>query len=247
MKMLRNSGLMFLAVLLLACNNESEPTKVQHVELNFVEFEKEVEPYPTRVVVTPEFMRFDDGAGSQDFIIFDRNKDIIYSVNSEEQTVMSVAYKASDVKPPFDLKLEEKHIANIADAPKIEGMQPLHYQFSVKGQTCYDVVAVKGLMTDVVQAMQAFSRVLESDSKLTFHTLPQEMQDPCDMAMTTFAAGQHLKFGFPIQEWSARGAGRSLVDYNQNYTADPQLFVLPATYKHYSLQDFREGKVSFGE
>ena len=65
------------------------------------------------------------------------------------------------------------------------------------------------------------------------------------MTLTTFAPTRQFEFGFPIQEWGKREYMRSLVDYQTDYRADPELFVFPEGYKHYTVQDLREGKVSF--
>jgi len=211
--------------------------------LNFVEHERSVEPYPTRLIVTKNFLRFDDGEGSADFVLLDRDKDVIYSVNSSEGTVMAVHKKKIEIQPPFELELTHKQLDDLKEAPAIVGIQPQHYQFSANGEKCYQVIAVQGLMPDVVTALQEFTDLLASDSKVTFNTLPADLQKPCDISMNTFAAGRHLAFGFPIQEWSANGSGRALVDYQLNYQLDESLFALPADYHHFTVQEFREGKV----
>ena len=230
-----------MGLLLVACNS-----KPAEVKILFVEQEPGVEPYQTRLIVTDDYMRFDDGEGSVDFVLYDRKKNIIYSTNSGERTVMSVVAKnTADVKPPFDLKYNVKNLGTLKDAPKIGDKAPLHYQFFTNETLCYDVVAVKGLMPDVVEAMKAFQAILSSDSKLTFNTIPADMHNACDMSMKTFAAGQHLQYGFPVQEWTPSGTGRSLIDFDVNYKADKKLFELPENYQQYSVQDYREGKVKF--
>jgi hypothetical protein len=159
---------------------------------------------------------------------------------------MSLKHKDIEVEPPFELKLEEKNLGTMKDAPTIQGLKPLHYRFSANGEACYDVVAVDGLMPDVVEAMKAFKDILASDSKVTFNNIPADLQNACDMSMDTFASGRHLKYGFPIQEWSTNGDGRTLVNYDENFTPDPALFVLPEDYERFSVEDIRGGTVSGG-
>jgi hypothetical protein len=239
-----------LAFLLAGCNQQQEPAVEQKpVEqggatlLNFVEHERGVEPYSTRLIVTDNFLRFDDGEGSVDFVLMDRGKNVIYSVNSEEETVMAVHKKQIQVQPPFELELTHKLLDDLGEAPDIEGAQPQHYQFSANGEKCYEVIAVQGLLPRVVTALQEFTDLLASDSKVTFNSLPADLHDACDMSMNTFAAGRHLAFGFPIQEWSDNGSGRALVDFQVQYQPDEALFVLPVDYHQYTVQEFREGKV----
>ena len=225
---------------------EQETDKNTSVKIDFVEYEKYVKPYPTRLIVTNEFMRFDDGEGSTSYILFDRGANTIYSVNSDERTVMSLKHKDIELEPPVELNLEEKNLGTMKDAPSIQGMKPLHYRFSANGEDCYDVVAVDGLMPDVVEAMKAFKDILASDSKVTFNNIPADLQNACDMSMDTFAAGRHLKYGFPIQEWNTHGDGRTLVDYDEDFIPEPALFVLPEEYERFSVQDIRQGTASGG-
>ncbi len=239
-----------VAMLLAACQQNENSATQQQVKtssgatlLSFVEFEKNAEPYATRLIVTKDYMRFDDGEGSQDFLLFDRQKHVVYTVNSDEESIMAVYQKQIEIKPPFELTLTHEKLDNLQDAPKIEGKQAEHYQFSANGERCYDVIVVLGLLPDVVTALREYSELLASDSKVTFNNLPADLQKPCDISMNTFAPGRHLEFGFPIQEWSMKGSGRSLLDYQTDYQADPALFVLPADYRQFSVQDFREGKV----
>lgn len=229
------------------CDKPQPVVENRSALLFFTEYENNVDPYQTRLIVTKSFMRFDDGEGSEDYILFDRHKKIIYSVNTDEQTVMSVSEKHHDIKPPFELKLESKQLALEDNAPQIAGKEARHFRFLANDKACYDVIAVEGLMPQVVTALQEFNHILASDSAMTFNNLPADMQNACDMSMDTFAAGRHLEKGFPIQEWTESGTGRHLVDYNEDYQPDKSLFELPKDFKQYSVQDYREGKVSFDE
>jgi hypothetical protein len=242
-------SLSLLALLLTACQQEQANTVQPGTKtstgatlLNFVEFEKSVEPYATRLIVTERYMRFDDGEGSTDFVLFDRQQHVVYSVNSDEETIVAVHQKDIQLDAPYELKLTHTKLDNLKDAPTIGGKQAEHYQFSANGERCYDVITVPGLMPDVAHALREFGELLASDSKVTFNTLPADLQKPCDISMNTFAPGRHLEFGFPIQEWSMQGSGRSLLDYQLDYQADQALFVLPDDYRQFSVQEFREGR-----
>ncbi len=229
------------------CDKPLERVKGGATMLSFTEYEKDVEPYKTRLLVTDDFMRFDDGEGSRDFILFDRRKEVIYSVNSSDRTVMAVTRQNVKVKPPFKLNLEHKLLTDMQDAPTVAGRKPEHHQFLANGDICYDVITIPGMFPDVVEAMHVFTEILASDSAVTFNAIPADMHDACEMSMSTFAAGRHLQFGFPVQEWSKKGSGRSLIDFQENYQVMADLFVLPKDYKHYTVQEFRDGKVSFDD
>ena len=217
------------------------------VLLHFMEQEKDVEPYPTRMIITKQYLRIDDGENASEFILFDRVNRVVYSVNDERRSVMSIHPKQVDLKPPMELKHSVKEMPVMKDAPKIDGETARHFQLYTNDKLCYDVIAVKNLLPDVVNAFSEFHSLMATDSALTFNNIPADMHDACDMSMSTFTPTRFLDFGFPIQEWGGREYMRVLIDYDQNYQADAKLFSLPAEYKRYTVQELREGKVSFAE
>lgn len=210
--------------------------------INFVEQRPGIAPYSTRFAVTPKFMRIDDGSDSHDFILLNRKQHKIYRVNSEERTIMIIEPDRVKVTPPFDLRLSEKDLGPMKNAPSIGGRQPIRYQFSAKGEWCYDIVAVPGLMDDALAAMREFRQILADDSTVTFNLIPADLQDACDMARSTFAPTRHLAHGFPIEERRKDGYTRSLKNFDLHFKPKASLFELPKGYRTFTIQQFREGK-----
>jgi len=196
----------------------------------FVEQENGVEPFQTRMIVNENFLRIDDGEGSNSFVLYDRNKKIVYSTMPDEQRVMSIhekKLKEGEVfEPPFPLVHSVKEIPVMKDAPEINGEKAK-------------------LMPDVVKALIEFHNHMATDSVVTFNNIPADLHDACDMTLTTFKPTRQFEFGFPIQERGKRDYSRSLVDFDVNYKADPKLFILPEGYHNYTVQELREGKVKF--
>ena len=228
-----------LAFVLAACQQ-----KPQHQLILFLESEEGIDPYQTRVMITPGYMRFDDGEQSTTFLLIDRNKNVAYSVNHEMQTIMSVKGQGIEATPPMELTYTVNELDDFKDAPTINGRQPKHRQLLTNAQVCLDVVSVKGLMPEAVVALKEYHQLLAADSAITFNVIPADMHDPCDISMSTFAPTRHLEHGFPIQEWKP-GYARSLESYDENYQVDPELLKLPEAYFSYSIQEFREGRVDF--
>jgi len=228
----------------LASCSKTEPTNYAY-KILFMEQEQFVTPYPTRVIITPEFVRFDDGENAKDFILFDRKKSVVYSIVTDEESVMSIHPKENKIESPIKLDLSEKDLGEMKDAPAIAGEKPKHYQLLVNGEVCNDVIAIKGLLPAAVTALTEFSLLMASDSKMTLSSTPADMQNACDLAKDTFAPTRLLKFGFPVQTLGKRNYSRTLVDFDDNYKLDVKLFDLPKEYKRYSVQDLREGKVKF--
>ena len=217
----------------------------------FMEQERGVDPYQTRMIVNKHYIRVDDGEGAQNFVLFDRLKKIVYSVDPDEERIMAIhekhLKKGEVFEPPIKLTHSVKELEKMKDAPEINGEMARRYQLSTNNEICHDVVAVKGLMPDVVAALTEFHLLMATDSRVTFNNMPADMQNACEMTTSTFKPVRQLAYGFPIQEWGKREYMRSLVDYDVNYKADPKLFVLPKGYKNYTVTELREGKVKFTE
>lgn len=233
-----------LATGLAGCAAPAGTERHEATLINFVEHQANGGGvYRTRFVVTPAFMRIDSGPGSHDFILLNRKQRKIYRVDSGDRTIMVIDTDRIKVKPPFPLELGERDLGPMKGAPTIDGRRPVHFQFSARGQLCYDVVAVPGLMKDALAAMRQFRRILADDSTVTFNLTPADLQNACDMARSTFAPTRQLEHGFPIEERRADGHTRSLENFDRHFKPKPGLFELPKGYQTFTIQQFRSGKI----
>ncbi len=233
-------------VMIAACDKQVEsPTSTQNYEkaivLNYVEQEPGIEPYITRLIVTKDHARFDDGEGSVDYVLFERATKTIYSVSASTQRVLVIPPREVDIEPPFALEAAAVDLGVMEEAPTVDGRKPRHYQLMVNGELCYDVVVIDGLMVDALVATREYRQALAGDSASTFNTIPADLHDPCTMAMNTFAPNRHLMHGIPIQEWSVDGYSRSLLDFDADYLAAKSLFEIPFEYPQISIEQLRGG------
>lgn len=217
----------------------------------FVEQEEGIEPFQTRMIVNKNFLRIDDGESSNSFVLYDRLNKVVYSTSPDEKRIMAIhekkLKKGEVFEPPFKLTHSIKNMPKMKDAPTIDGESAKHYQLITNDKICYDVVTIKGLMPAAVKALTEFHKHMASDSIVTFNNMPADMHDACDMTSTTFEPTRQYELGFPIQEWGKRDYSRSLIDFDENYKADPKLFVLPKGYHNYTVMELRQGKVKFEE
>lgn len=197
--------------------------------------EEGFEPYSSRLIVTPRHLRMDDGDADSSFVLFDRRQNIIYSVTHTDRTVLEIHARPVDIEAPIPLSRTHTRVVTDEPLPAIAGNTPQHYRLSVNGELCYEVVAVDGLMPDVVAALKAFRSVLAGENARILTDVPADMQDPCDLALNTYAPHWSLQFGLPIQEYDTQGKGQLLLDYSSEYPAEAGLFKLPKGYQHFSL------------
>ena len=195
-----------------------------------------MDPYNARLLVTPAYLRLDDGVDDGDFALFDRASRVIYSVTHRDRTVLEIHPRPVDVPAPLALVQSVEKVA-AADAPAVGGHQPQQLRLLVNGEQCYSLVAVDGLLPDAVTALRAYRGVLAGEGARVLPQVPADMQDPCDLALNVYAPSWQLEFGLPIQEVDSQGKGQALLDYNAAYPVDDSLFTLPKGYQHYTPDD----------
>lgn len=191
-------------------------------------WEPGLDPYISRILVTPQFLRMDEGEGAMDYTLYDRQQKIIYNISSEDRTALVMNPPPMALKQPGSLTLEQR-ISSDAQAPKVAGLAPQNVSLLANGQVCRELVAVPGLMPEAVAAMRDFQQVLARVQAATLDAIPKDMQTPCDLADNVFAPLRALDHGLPIQEHSPTHS-RSLVDFVADHPVDDSVFSIPKDY-----------------
>ena len=228
------------------CSNEADvaadaiPSDGRAITMLFVEQEAGIEPFRTRVLVTAEYLRMDDGLDGGDYILYDRQTREVAAVSHMNRSVLKIYHHEVDIEPPIELHLEERSEAD-PKAPAIDGKAPIHHVFSTNGEVCFEVMAVAGLLEDARQAMAEYLQTLATEQALNLAKTPVEMQTPCMLSNMVFTPDRHLAHGFPIQEWDSRGYSRTLLDYGEIEDPDPFLFVIPEEYRSFSVNELAAG------
>jgi hypothetical protein len=232
------------AVWLVACGKEEQAQpaaelvateETRNIVMMFQEQERGVDTYLSRVIVTPEYLRMDDGSAEGDFILYDRKSRMIQSVAHDDANVLQIQFHEVDIKPPFLLNMEARIIEDDS-APLIGGNKPVQYIIMVNNERCYDVMLVPGLLEDGARAMAEYLEALAGEQARNLYKTPVEYQSACILSNTIFHAGDYLEKGFPIQESSVTGYERQLVDYQVNQELDGGLFRTPENYRSFSLE-----------
>jgi hypothetical protein len=204
------------------------------VMLKYMVSEPGLEPYPSRIIVTPVMVRMDDGAPGRDYLLFDRKTQVISSVTHEDGTVLEIPPREVTATSPLPLN-RDRTLELDSKAPAIGGKTPHQLHLFVNDKLCYDAVVVPGLLEDTVQALRDFNRVLSGEQGKVLGALPSDVIDGCDLALHTFHPEWMLESGLAIQEYDvAARRGRLLVDIDQAFKAEALLFELPAYYRHYT-------------
>jgi len=225
--------LLVAGVTLVACS-ESGPQPATYLSL--MEQERDVDPYPTRMVATDRWLRIDDGEGSRSYLLYDRRERVIYSINAVDSRILVMQPMPADLASP--VKLTHTIERTKDEAPAIAGKAVIHYRLLTNGTLCYDIFTVEGLVPQAHKALMEFNQTLALEQALTVATTPKEYQTPCGLANTVYAATRHLEHGFPVRWQDMNGKSSQLVDFRTGMAA-PELFELPDSFRRVTMAELR--------
>jgi hypothetical protein len=207
------------------------------IVLEFNEQETGTGVYPTRTLVTPEYMRIDDGEGSTDFVLLDRKARTIYSTNAMDRRILVIRWRErNDVMPAaLDNTVMPVRLA----LPSVSGFAIQRYRLSTAGTQCYEVDAAPGLLPEALVAMKEMARVLAVEHGESLEHLPQDVYPVCDVVSNVYAPTRHLDMGFPVRTTDHNGRMRQLTNYHIDVELKAELFVLPAGYTEFTPRSMR--------
>ena len=219
----------FTLFILSACANKNNA-----IEIEFLEQEAEIPPYKTRMIITDNFLRIDDGPESKDFILFDRKARKISSISYENKRIFEIPFRKITLTKPKNLKWEHKEI-DAKNAPTIKDIVPTGHSFTANQQTCLQTMSAKGLLEKARIALVEYQTVLSGEHAANFAKTPEDQRSACGNALNIFHSTDSLKYGFPVIEWDSVGHRRQLSNYTENTTVSPELFKIPEGFESFSL------------
>ena len=232
--------LLCTAFLASACDKPADPPETAALEnttqvsvLSYEEQEAGTDLYPVRVLVSPGFLRLDDGYAESDFVLLDRREKTIFSISHEGQSIMVIENSPNDAVLPTDIDLTVNRTPD-KEAPMIAGNQPEHLQYLANGETCFQSVTVSGVLETTVAAMAEYAELLADRQLNNMQAVPLNMQTACFLSRYAYAPAWHLQYGLPLQEWDSSGYKKSLVDFSDDETMPLALFELPEGYVRFS-------------
>jgi len=197
----------------------------------------DAQQYISRLIVTPDFLRFDDGKDEGDFLLFDRRKKTIYNTSTQDETILVIHNR----KIALPKKSDWTHNVDTDNkkSPDVGGKTVKHWVLLTNNVVCYDLYAARDLMPDVTSALSEYRQVLATQQAEIYISSLERKRDVCDLANNVYLPDRYLKHGFPIKYRDRDGRGEELVGYNEAVEIKPGLFKLPAGFKEYSISEMR--------
>ncbi|MHB8346538.1 MAG: hypothetical protein ACYDHM_04985 [Acidiferrobacterales bacterium] len=190
-------------------------------------------PYEARMLVTPQYLRMDNGADKSGFILLNRQTHTVYSVSRSDRTIMVV--KPQKILFPRPARFRQRIVRDRGHFPTVAGKQVDHYTLLTNGRRCFDVYAAAGLLPDAVSALREYQRVLAGEQAVTETRTPRSMQSVCDLSNYIFRPARYLDFGFPVRQRDESGATRQLLNFRIAVPVASSLFALPSGFRRYRI------------
>lgn len=184
--------------------------------LRYVDQDPGDPPYPTRILVTPDFMRMDSGEDAGDFTLLDRRQGVVINVMQDSKLAMRFVPGVLPPKPAgWAARLE---------TGKAE-RSGRHFTLTVKGVVCSEGVAARHAM-DAARAMAELKAILAATQYRVWKDSPPDMQHDCDLANQVWNSGDTLTLGLPLEEREFTGRSRTF-ESETRQPLNPALFRVP--------------------
>jgi len=236
--MIRRIAPVLAAVLLAACH-QATPTSNQVLSLMFKEAGTD-EFVPMRVVVSPGFVRIDDGETSGDFTLYDRAARVVYSSSADNRTILVVPAAPVTIEPPIALS-HGVEAFDVGENPSPVGGSVRGVRLRTNGETCWELVVADGVAEEARKALGELERALAGEHARVLAFTPEDLRTPCGMANDVFEAGRQYAQGFPVRSADMRGNQRLLTAVDTPAKIDPALFELPSSYRRITVNELRGG------
>ncbi len=187
-----------------------------------------VENYISRILVTPEKLRMDEGSDNGGYTLYDRKTGMIFNVDPEEETVIVFEPPVRQPQPPADMKLSVQRKAE-PQAPHVEGKAPTSIKLMVNGKSCRELLVIDHSMEDAVAALRELYKALARIQYPTAHMPGTEMSD-CELSEYVYAPERAWTQGLPLWDIMA-GKRRLLVDFRKDFSVDRGVFQVPESYE----------------
>lgn len=195
----------------------------------YLEQEAGIEPYRVRYIVTPDFMRSDEGRDDGDYTLFDRGQAAVYSVVPANRMVLRIEGGGKVPEVPENLAFEVRTETD-EQAPRIGGVAPLRVDLVAGETVCHSALVAGDMLQPVQKAMQAFMQALAVQQGRTLANTPADYQTPCFLLRYVYRNDFHWAQGMVLADWNTQGERRELIDYQTDVPVPDALFELPEDY-----------------
>ena len=193
-------------------------------EIRYEEKEPEQPVYLNRILVFGVRLRMDYGRDDEDFILYDRQENIAWHVSRDSRRLMGIVASPVKVSWPKSWKLAQEQLAS---GPNTLTSVRVNHQLCVEFKSA-------PILKEEARLLRDFRRALAGNHAASWASTPEELREPCVLAVDIREAGIEYRQGLPlaVRYWD----GRSRVYQGHLIReAKPELFELPADYSRFMI------------
>lgn len=206
------------------------------LELFFTEQERGVDPYPMRMLVSEDYLRFDDGVDQGDFLLLRRSDGAVFNVVHSDKSVLEIPRMPVSGVAPGQGKVTETR-KEMSDAPVVGGQTALEYEQTVENESCVKAVVIPGLFPDAVAALQEFHLTMAGQQQSTLKNMPEDMRTLCLVNRLVYSRAPYLQDGFPMSVTDQQGHRRQFLEHRRREDVSGGLFHVPENYDRIRIGD----------
>lgn len=173
--------------------------------------------YPTRILVTPDFLRMDGGADDGDFVLLERRTQRVFNVMREARMTMVFAAASVPPKPETWSARVERHSGPTGT---------LRYRLMLGDVVCSEGSVAPRAAPDAARALTELKTALAATQYRVWRDTPPELRHDCELVNLVWEAGAVTALGLPLEEREFSGRSRVLQQQTTE-PARPELFRLP--------------------
>lgn len=187
------------------------------IALRYIDQDPGDPSYPTRILVTPDFLRMDAGEDEGDFVLLDRRQRQVTNVMRDSRIAM--VFSAAEVPGrPAAWKSELRTGAAATGTRR--------FSLTVNGLVCNEGIVAPRLAPDAARAMAELKAVLAATQYRVWKDSPAAMQHDCDLANEVWETGAPFGLGLPLEAREFNGRTRRL-ESEAELPRVPELFRVP--------------------
>ncbi len=172
------------------------------IVLHYLDQDPGAPAYTSRILITPQFLRMDDGRDESDFILLKRKTGELTNVLHSMKTNMRIRNKPlpGSARPAW--KVEER----------VEEIRPgtRRVTVQVNGKVCSQTVAAARLLPEAAKALAEYKAALAWTQYRTYENTEPDMRQDCDLVHYVWNTGLALSHGLPLEERDYAGRSRQL-------------------------------------
>lgn len=184
----------------------------------------------SRMIISDEFLRIDNGEETDDFLLFNRAMKKIFNIVHDDETVLVIdaGEEPAMVGTERATIRAESEPSNVV-VDRLGKHKSTYHKLFIGDKTCLSLIAVEGLLPEALKAMNEYRRALSFE--LAKGLQQQNNNDVCYRGLNIDEADFRQRFGFPIREWNDDGYQRFLTNYRVGVLIPGRLFEIPSSYR----------------